>query len=110
MVAVIVLAVGILGTVAMIDTSNANTSKTKAREGATNLGRAVMEIARAVPYKDLGPAQVLDELQNHAGLEDVSADDGHQIFSRNFTYTIASSCVPRRSFASSSAHTLTLTV
>jgi len=89
MVATIVLAVGILGTVSMIDTSNANTSKTKAREGATNLGRAVLEIARAVPYRELTAANVLAELGRHPGLEDASTAPGYQIRSRNFTYEIS---------------------
>jgi prepilin-type N-terminal cleavage/methylation domain-containing protein len=88
-VASLILAVGILGTVSMIDTSNAQTSKTKAREGATSLGRAVLEIARAVPYKDLTPAAVYEELERHPGLEDTNtAQAGHQIRSRNFTYSV----------------------
>ncbi len=39
MVATMILLVGVLGTVTMIDGANATTSKTKAREGATHLGR-----------------------------------------------------------------------
>jgi prepilin-type N-terminal cleavage/methylation domain-containing protein len=88
MVASIILAVGVLGTVSIIDNSNATTSKTKAREGATNLGRAVMEISKAVPYKDLAPAGIEAELQSHAGYEDASTAAGYQISSRNFVYTI----------------------
>jgi hypothetical protein len=90
MVSTLVLAVGILGTVSMIDTSNATTTKNKAREGATNLGRAVLEVARAVPYKDLSAEKVYEELARHPGLEDADeGKPGHQIASRNFTYEIA---------------------
>jgi hypothetical protein len=88
LVATLILAVGILGTLSMIDTSSATTSKTKAREGATNLGRAVLEIARAVPYRDLTAETIYAELEKHPGLEDSNAKPGHQIASRNFTYEI----------------------
>jgi hypothetical protein len=88
MVAIVVLAVGILGTVAMIDNSNANTSKTKAREGATNVGRALLEIARGTPYSDLNDAQLLATISSRAGFADASGAAGHQIDSRNFQYTV----------------------
>jgi Tfp pilus assembly protein PilV len=89
MVSTVVLAVGVLGTVSMIDSSNATTSRNKAREGATNLGRAVMEVARGVPYKDLDPETVLETVNSRPGMEDASGAPGHQISSRNFTYTLA---------------------
>jgi prepilin-type N-terminal cleavage/methylation domain-containing protein len=88
MVSVTVLAVGILGTVAMIDTSNANTSRTKAREGATSLGRALMEISRGTPYRDLDEAQLLATINGRPGFADASPAAGHQISSRNFLYSV----------------------
>jgi prepilin-type N-terminal cleavage/methylation domain-containing protein len=88
MVASIIIAVGVLGTASIIDTSNATTSKTKGREGATNLGRAVMEIAKAVPYENLDPGSIEAELQSHTGYADASTAAGYQISSRSFVYTI----------------------
>jgi prepilin-type N-terminal cleavage/methylation domain-containing protein len=88
LVATTILAVGILGTVTMVDTSNATTSETKGREGATALGRAVMEIARSVPYKDMNAQAIEDELNTHTGLDDSSAAAGYQIDSRNFIYDL----------------------
>ena len=88
MVAVVVLAIGILGTVAMIDNSNANTSKTKAREGSTNLARGLLEIARGMPYKDLTAAELVDTINDRPGFADASGASGHQISSRNFLYTV----------------------
>ena len=52
MVAIVVLLVGVLGVVVMLDGANAVTSRTKAREGATNLSRSVLELARGA-YREL---------------------------------------------------------
>jgi prepilin-type N-terminal cleavage/methylation domain-containing protein len=92
MVAIVVLLVGVLGTVMMIDGANAETSQTKAREGGTALARTVLEIARAVPYDELTAARVIQELdaRDAIGLDDADAvTTGHQVSSRGFTYTVA---------------------
>ncbi len=87
--AIFVLLVGMLGAVAMIDTGNAMTSKTKAREGATALARSALEIARGVPYRELSADQILAELAGRPGLSDARpAMPGHQIVSRGFVYTL----------------------
>lgn len=92
MVAITLLLVGVLGTVTMIDGANAVTTKTKAREGATALSRSVLEISRAVQYRQLTGAAVLGELQARSGLVDARpATPGHQIESRNFVYTVTPS-------------------
>jgi prepilin-type N-terminal cleavage/methylation domain-containing protein len=89
MVAIAVLLVGVLGAVAMIDGANAQTSRTKAREGATALARSVLEIGRGVPYADLTAARILTELQARgAGFADASGVPGHQVRSRGFVYTV----------------------
>lgn|GEM_PF-5375664 len=89
MVAIVVLVIGVLGTVTMIDGANAQTSRTKAREGATALGRTVLEIARGVPYENLTSAQIVTELAARPGFEDARvATSGHQIESRNYVYTV----------------------
>jgi prepilin-type N-terminal cleavage/methylation domain-containing protein len=90
-VAIVVLLVGVLGTVTMIDGANAVTSRTKAREGGTALARTALEIARGVPYKDLSTTQLLSELQSptRVALNDSKPGvTGHQITSRGFTYTL----------------------
>jgi Prokaryotic N-terminal methylation motif len=90
MVAIVVLLVGVLGTVTMIDGANALTSRTKAREGGTALARSVLEIARGIPYKDLSSARVLIEVEGHPGLADAKPGvAGHQIASRGFVYTLS---------------------
>jgi hypothetical protein len=90
MVAISVLLIGMLGAVTMIDTGNAMTSRTKAREGATALARSVLEIARGVPYRELSAGQVLAELDDRPGLDDARpGTPGHQVASRGFVYTVA---------------------
>lgn len=87
--AIVVLLVGMLGAVTMIDTGNAMTSKTKAREGATALARSVLEIARGVPYRQLSADQLVAELGGRPGLGDARHTvPGHQIESRGFVYTV----------------------
>lgn len=89
MVAISVLLIGVLGTVSMIDTGNAMTSRTKAREGATALARSVLEISRGVPYRELTSARILEELDGRAGLADARPGSaGHQVDSVGFTYTV----------------------
>jgi prepilin-type N-terminal cleavage/methylation domain-containing protein len=89
MVAISVLLIGVLGTVSMIDTGNAATSRTKAREGATALARSVLEISRGVPYRELTSERIVDELAGRSGLADaLPAVAGHQVDSVGFTYTV----------------------
>lgn len=88
-VAISVLLIGMLGAVSMIDTGNAMTSRTKAREGATALARSVLEVARGIPYRELSAEQVLTELEGRPGLEDARVGvAGHQVESRGFVYTV----------------------
>lgn len=70
MVAIVILLVGVLGVVAMVDGANAVTSKTKAREGGTNVARSVIEISRSIRYRDLTAASLLGALDSRPGLED----------------------------------------
>ncbi|MEJ7715468.1 MAG: prepilin-type N-terminal cleavage/methylation domain-containing protein [Thermoleophilaceae bacterium] len=48
LVAATLLVIGVLGTMAMVDSSNAETRLSGGREGATNLAREVVEGARSL--------------------------------------------------------------
>lgn len=54
LVAVLVLVVGVLGTVALVDAANNQTARTLGEEAGTNLARELTEVARRVPFADLG--------------------------------------------------------
>jgi len=88
MVAAFVLLVGVLGTLALIDTAMGVGHTSRNREAATNLGREIIEAARAVDYDlmltSTGPAQ----LRTLSGLSDDDAAAGWQIKRRGTTYTV----------------------
>lgn len=91
MVAATLLVVGVLGALTMLDGANAATSRTKARDGATNLAREAIEAARAVPYPELVPSRIQDELASQPGLGDASSATGWNIVRRGITFTLVPS-------------------
>ena len=86
MVAIFILLVGVLGVVSMVDGANAVTSKTRAREGGTNIARSVIEVSRSVRYRDLTAQALLDELDARPGLQDVDPGTDYTINARNLDY------------------------
>ena len=87
MVAIVILLVGVLGVMAMVDGANAVTSKTKAREGGTNVARSVIEISRSIRYRDLTAASLLGALDSRPGLEDQAPLTGDYVIeSRGIDY------------------------
>ncbi|MDT7784840.1 MAG: hypothetical protein QOF58_3259 [Pseudonocardiales bacterium] len=86
MVAIFVLLVGVLGVVSMVDGANAVTSKTRAREGGTNIARSIIEISRSVRYRDLTATALLDELDSRPGLQNVGSGGGYSIRNRGLNY------------------------
>lgn len=91
LVAMTVLLVGVMSAVALIDRANATTVKTRAREGAVNVARELIEAARSVPYANLAPTTVVSEIQTLPGLADDGAPAGWTIRRRGFTYTVTAS-------------------
>ena len=89
LVAIFILLVGVLGVVTLVDGANAGTSKTKAREGGTNIARSVIEISRSIRYRDLTADELLAALQARPGTEDVKPGAGHTIKSRGVEYEVA---------------------
>src|SRR5258708_4913941 len=59
----VVLAVGLAGLLGLLDTSLKAAASTRAREGATNLAREVLEDARTIPYGQLSPTSIVGQLQ-----------------------------------------------
>jgi prepilin-type N-terminal cleavage/methylation domain-containing protein len=92
MVAIMVLLIGVLGSVALVDAANRTSSTTRAREAATNLARSVLEAARSLPYASLTQATAPAGIQADPGLADSDAGTaGWQVSRRNITFTIAMS-------------------
>jgi type II secretory pathway pseudopilin PulG len=68
LVAATLLLIGALGTFALLDAANATTAASRAREGATNIAREVLEDSRSVAYTKIGqPNWLQSQLQGLAG-------------------------------------------
>ena len=89
LVTIVILMVGILGVVAMVDGANAITTKTKAREGANNVARSVVEVGRSVQYKNLSAARALRRAPGTPGAGRLVRPAGPQIESRGFLYDVS---------------------
>lgn len=90
MVAMVVLVVGLLGTVTLLDRANAATSSNRAREGATAVTRELVEAARGTPYDQLTQGNVVSTIRSKAGFASSTiGGGGWQMQSRGVTYTMA---------------------
>jgi type II secretory pathway pseudopilin PulG len=89
LVASVVLIVGLTALFGLLDTSLKATASTRAREGATNLARQVLEDAQTIPYSQLAPNAVTGELQAMNGLANTGGGGTWQIVRRQITYTVA---------------------
>ena len=90
LVAALLLVIGVLGTIAMVDSSNAETTLTGGRDGATNLAREVVEGGRSIGYDQLQPASVEAKLQTLPGLASLSGTTW-TVKRRGITYTLSTS-------------------
>ncbi len=90
LVAATLLVIGVLGTMAMVDSSNAETRLSGGREGATNLAREVVEGGRSLGYDELLPASVDARLQALPGLA-TTTPGSWTVKRRGITYSISTS-------------------
>ena len=88
LVAIVVLVVGIFGTISMIDSANTTTAKTKAREGSTNVGRGILEVARSVSYRNLASDTVVGAASSRPAFADAGGGSGYAVKSRNQLYNV----------------------
>jgi prepilin-type N-terminal cleavage/methylation domain-containing protein len=93
LVAMFILLVGVLATLALFDRANAATVVDRQREAATSLAREITEGARGVPFDDLVSTVSLNaELQAMPGLEDDSAGGGpYTMMRRGTAFTVVTS-------------------
>jgi prepilin-type N-terminal cleavage/methylation domain-containing protein len=93
LVAAVILVVGLIGLLGLIDISSKASATTRAREGATNLAREIVEDARTIPFAQIIPTSIESQLQAMGGLADSSSASGWQIERRGYSYTVkASEC------------------
>jgi Tfp pilus assembly protein PilV len=89
LMAAVVLIVGLIGLLGLLDTSVKASAATRAREGATNLAREILEDARTIPYAQLSPTSIESQLQAMNGLANTGSGSTWQISRRGFAYTVA---------------------
>jgi Tfp pilus assembly protein PilV len=82
LIAVTVLVAGLGALFGLLDDSLKATSSTRAREGATNLARQLLEDARTIPYAQLSPSAITGELQAMDSMADASPAAGWQVMRR----------------------------
>jgi len=88
LIAAVVMVIGLLALFGLLDTSVKTTASTRAREGATNLAREILEDARTIPFAQISPTAITGQLQAMNGLADASSTPGWQVVRRGVTYTV----------------------
>lgn len=88
LIAALILVVGLIGLLGFLDISVKASANTRAREGATGLAREIIEDARTIPYAQVIPTSIENQLQAMNGLEDHSSSSGWQIERRGYAYTV----------------------
>ncbi|WP_028060270.1 prepilin-type N-terminal cleavage/methylation domain-containing protein [Candidatus Solirubrobacter pratensis] len=89
--AMIVLAVGVLGTLGLLNVSARAAASARAQEAGTSLARELIEGARSVTYAKLQPTSIDGEIQALPGLADAGAGPGWTIVRRGITFTVRTS-------------------
>lgn len=73
MVAVVVLLVGALGTLAMLDGATKRSRTASDRQTATALARQVVEAAKSLPYREISPSTLVTNLREDTSIAGSSA-------------------------------------
>jgi prepilin-type N-terminal cleavage/methylation domain-containing protein len=89
LVAILVLAVGVVGTATMALQASTVTGDTKAREGATNLAREVVENILSLPYSSVTPDAITATLQAKPALVPAPGYTGWTVLRRGIPYTVS---------------------
>ncbi len=89
LIAAMVLAVGITATFGILNISAKTTVNTRAREGATNLVREILEDAHTIPYAQISPSSIEGELQATTELATTTSGAGWHVKRRGITYTVS---------------------
>jgi prepilin-type N-terminal cleavage/methylation domain-containing protein len=90
LVAMVILVVGLMGTLKLLDEANATTTSTKAREQGVALQRQLVEAARSLNYTAMTPSSVLGLVRAAPGFTDSRIGaQGWEITRRGVTYHMA---------------------
>jgi hypothetical protein len=87
LIASVILVVALLGAFELLDVAGTIASATRAREGATNLTREILEDARTIPFSEVSPS-IGNRLQQIPALAPKPPGPAWQIERRGYTYTV----------------------
>ena len=88
MVASLLLILGVLAVTTIVNNANAITDTTRAREGATNLARQLLEVARTQQYSRVDNSNLTSLLQSAGIPDDSASQSGWQVRRRKVVYTV----------------------
>jgi prepilin-type N-terminal cleavage/methylation domain-containing protein len=93
-VAIVIILVGVLGTVVLIDRANSATSETKTRQTANNIMRDLVDTAQGLPYSSLTTTGLVPAVQARGFADSVTSTTAWEITRNGTTYTVtANVCV-----------------
>jgi type IV pilus modification protein PilV len=89
LVAILLLSVGVLGIAKMAAQASLVTGDTKAREGATNLAREVVENVISLPYASVTPDAITGTLQAKPALAPAAGYTSWTVLRRSIAYSLS---------------------
>jgi type IV pilus assembly protein PilV len=90
LVAMVILVVGLMGTMTLLDAANRTTTSTQAREQGVALQRQMVETARSLSYSELTPASVVGLVRAAPGFTGSRiGGQGWEVVRRGVTYHMA---------------------
>jgi hypothetical protein len=88
LIAAMLMVIIVTGGFLLLDVGLHASAETRARDGATNLARQILEDARTIPYGQIAPTSIVGQLQAMNGLADASPAAGWQVIRLAKTYTV----------------------
>ncbi|HKP91117.1 MAG TPA: hypothetical protein VJT75_14220 [Thermoleophilaceae bacterium] len=93
-VAVVIILIGVLGTVVLIDRASSTGAETRTRQTANNILRDLLDTAQGLPYSSLTTANLVPALQTRGFADSVTSTTAWEITRNGTVYTVtASVCV-----------------
>jgi type II secretory pathway pseudopilin PulG len=91
LMAAVILIVGVTALFGLLDSSVKASYQTRAREGATNLARQILEDAHTISYAQLSPSSITGQLQAMQPTSAELSTSPWQVRQRGITYTVTAS-------------------
>lgn len=88
LVASVVLIVGLMGSFLLLDISNRTSGAVRERAAGVNLAREISEDSRSIPFAQLAPSTIVEQLQAMPGLANAGSGSTWLINRSGFTYTV----------------------